>query len=99
MLLTFIPYFFMQVENDSNMKSVKAYIKFAPNEMMLTLISYYAITAYLQMHAVRFNSLLSVPLAILSAHTLYWLIAYFKKYIKIIFYIGYGVLIAFIFIH
>jgi len=94
MLITFLPYFFMQVENDNDMKSVKAYIKFAPNEMMLTLISYYAITAYLQMHAVRFNSLLSVPLAILSAYTLYWLIAYFKKYSKNYLYIGYGILIA-----
>jgi len=96
MLLTFIPYFFMQVENDKDMKSVKAYIKFAPNEMMLTLISYYAITAYLQMHAVRFNSLLSVPLAILSAYTLYWLIAYFKKYNRNYLYVGYGILIALI---
>ena len=96
MLLTFLPYLFMQVENDSNMKSVKAYIKFAPSEMMLTLISYYAITAYLQMHAVRFNSLLSVPLAILSAYTLYWLIAYLKKYNRNYLYIGYGVLIALI---
>ncbi|MGC9011185.1 MAG: hypothetical protein ACP5JN_03555 [Candidatus Micrarchaeia archaeon] len=94
MLATFLLYFFMQIENDESIESAKAYIKFGANEMMLTLVSYYALTAYLQIHAVRFNSLLSVPLAIFSAYTLYWLIIYFKKYNKAFLYAGYGVIAA-----
>ncbi len=96
MLISFAPYLFMQLENDENIKSARAYIKFGPNEMMLTVISYYATTAYLQIHAVRFNSLLSVPLAILSAYTIYWLIIYFKERRQIYLYAGYGIIIAFL---
>jgi asparagine N-glycosylation enzyme membrane subunit Stt3 len=96
MFLTFIPYFFMKVENDKKVKEGNAYLKFGISEMMMVLVAYYALTAYLQIHAVRFNSLLSVPLAIFSAYTIYWLILYSKKFNKNLIFVGYGILIAFI---
>ncbi|MGC8662367.1 MAG: hypothetical protein ACP5RT_01110 [Candidatus Micrarchaeia archaeon] len=96
LLFCFVPYFFMQIENDNNMHTAKAYLKFKINEAMLVIISYYAITAYLQIHAVRFNSLISIPLAILSAYTIYWIIVYAKGFKKSLMYAGYGVIISII---
>ncbi|MGC8710645.1 MAG: hypothetical protein ACP5RF_03505 [Candidatus Micrarchaeia archaeon] len=96
MFLMFIPYFFMKVENDKNIKEGRAYLKFGISQMMMVLVAYYALTAYLQIHAVRFNSLLSVPLAIFSAYTIYWLILFAKRFNKNLLYAGYGIIIAFI---
>ncbi len=96
LLLLFAPYFFMQIENDKNVHTAKAYLKFEVNEAMLVMISYYAITAYLQIHAVRFNSLISIPLAILSAYTIYWLLIYFKGRKRMYLYAGYGIIVAFV---
>ena len=78
-------YLFMDFEDvDKNrFLSGKALIKFRIDEAMLVFIAYYAITAYLQMHAVRFNSLLSIPLAIFSAYTIYWVILAQKSLGKI----------------
>ena len=58
----------------------KAVIKFKMNEALIVFIAYYAITAYLQMHAVRFNSLLSIPLAIFTAYTIYWVLLRQKEF-------------------
>ncbi|MGC8587003.1 MAG: hypothetical protein ACP5K9_01795 [Candidatus Micrarchaeia archaeon] len=88
MLIFFAPYAFMKIENRNGENH--AVWRFGIDEALLVLIAYYATTAYLQMHAVRFNSLLAVPLAIFSAYTVYWLVLRFKRYKMI----GYGVLAA-----
>ncbi|MDE1870080.1 MAG: hypothetical protein KGH71_03805 [Candidatus Micrarchaeota archaeon] len=69
-------YLFMDFEGveKNTFLSGRALIKFRVDEAMLVFIAYYAITAYLQMHAVRFNSLLSIPLAIFTAYTIYWVL-------------------------
>jgi len=90
MLIFFAPYFYMKIEEREGEHI--AVWRFGADEALLALIAYYATTAYLQMHAVRFNSLLAVPLAIFSAYTVYWLVIRFKKYKMI----GYGALVALI---
>ncbi len=76
MCLGFIPYFFMRVY-DSGMNggwfdgTPALRLEYKP--VLLVFVSYFAVTAYLQLFAVRFNSLISVPLAIFAAYTLYWL--------------------------
>ncbi len=72
-------YLFMRVYDSGGFFSGNARIRFDFDAALLALISYYAITIYLQMHAIRFNSLISVPVAIFSAYTLYWLVAYIKQ--------------------
>ena len=80
LLISFAPYFFMRIENSGKgFLSGDAKIKFGFDEAFLSLVSYMALTAYLQMHAIRFNSLISIPLAIFSAYTLYWIITLFKN--------------------
>ena len=61
---------------------------------MIILLSYFIITAYLNLFAIRFNSLLSIPLAILSAYTLYIIFLKVKdrKYLR------YGIIILIILI-
>ncbi|MEM3775441.1 MAG: hypothetical protein QXZ35_02195 [Candidatus Micrarchaeaceae archaeon] len=92
MLVSFLPYFFMQIEGSGNFSDGKAQKRFHASAALLVLLAYYAITGYLQMHAVRFNSLVAVPLAIFSAYTFYWLIKHFHRYR----FIGYGILTGFI---
>ncbi|MDE1860318.1 MAG: hypothetical protein KGH72_01225 [Candidatus Micrarchaeota archaeon] len=76
-VLSFIPYFFMQVyDSGTGLLSGKAKIRFDINPGFIVVFSYFILTAYLEMHAIRFNSLLSVPLAIMSAYTLYWLLSF-----------------------
>ncbi len=75
-VLSFIPYLFMQVYDSSGIVSGNARFRFDVNPTMLVIIVYFVVTAYLQMHAIRFNSLISIPVAMLSAYTIYWLIAY-----------------------
>ena len=77
-ILCFVPYLFMQVYDSRGFLGGRARITFDINPGMLVLLSYFVLTAYLQIHAIRFNSLISVPIALLSAYTLYWLIAYAK---------------------
>lgn len=74
LLITFIPYLFMQVYDSSGFFGGKPKIMFSIEAPMLVIMTYFIITAYLEMHAIRFNSLLSIPLAIVSAYTLYWII-------------------------
>ena len=77
MCLGFIPYFFMRVY-DSGMNggwfdgTPAVRLEYKP--VLLIFVSYFAVTAYLQLFAVRFNSLISVPLAIFAAYTLYWIV-------------------------
>ncbi len=78
LLLSFAPYLFMQVYDSGEFSSGNARLRLELNETILAMVSYFAATAYLQMHAIRFNSLISIPIAILSAYTLYWLIVYSK---------------------
>ncbi len=77
-LFSFIPYLFMNVYDSSGLLSGNARLRFDINPAMIIVLVYFALTAYLQMHAIRFNSLISVPIAILSAYSIYWLIAYYK---------------------
>jgi asparagine N-glycosylation enzyme membrane subunit Stt3 len=72
-------YLFMHTEHSAEgvMKG-HARFKFEFNEATLVLISYFAITAYLQMVAIRYNSLISVPVSIFSAYTIYWVLLYLK---------------------
>ncbi len=74
LLILFIPYLFMQVYDSNGFLGGKPRIKFDVTPGMVALMSFFILTAYLEMHVIRFNSLLSVPLAMLSAYTLYWLI-------------------------
>ncbi len=82
LLALFIPYFYMHFEHEEGggWLGGKAVWRFEFNETTLILISYFALTAYLQMSAIRFNSLLSIPISLFSAYTVYWLIVYLKRY-------------------
>ncbi|MDE1768083.1 MAG: hypothetical protein KGH67_01690 [Candidatus Micrarchaeota archaeon] len=74
----FLPYFFMQVYDSGGLISGNARARFDVNMATVAIMAYFILTAYLQMHAIRFNSLLSVPLAIISAYTIYWLFLFAK---------------------
>ena len=81
LLALFVPYFFMQIDDpESGFLGGTARWHFEFNEANLFLISYFALTAYLQMNAIRFNSLVSIPMSIFSAFTIYWLITFLKRY-------------------
>ncbi len=79
-LLAFLPYFFMRVYDSRGFNSGSARFVFDFDAGLLVLVSFFALTAYLQMHAIRFNSLLSVPLSIFSAYTVYWAVTFFKNH-------------------
>jgi len=72
-LILFIPYMFMQVYDSSGFFKGKPKLLFDVSVPMAVLTSYFVITAFLEMHAIRFNSLLSIPVAIMGAYSLYWL--------------------------
>ncbi len=77
----FLPYLFMQVDGVDEKKgffSGKAVFRFELSDVMIMLIIFYLLTAYLQINTVRFNSLLAVPFAIFTAYTFYWIILYLK---------------------
>lgn len=78
LLALFIPYLFMQIYDSGGLNAGNARVKFDFGVPILVLISFFALTAYLQMHAIRFNSLISVPLSIFGAYTLYWVATFFK---------------------
>ncbi len=81
LLALFAPYFFMQIDDpESGLLGGTARWRFEFNEATLFLVSYFALTAYLQMNAIRFNSLISIPMSIFSAYTIYWLIVFLKRY-------------------
>ncbi|MGC9156884.1 MAG: hypothetical protein ACP5GD_01710 [Candidatus Micrarchaeia archaeon] len=87
-----VPYFFMQVFDSGGFAKGRARIMFGYSEALLAILAYFAATAYLQMNAIRFNSLVSVPLSIFAAYTLYWLLTEAKK-VKPLFYVGVFLLI------
>ena len=96
LLISFAPYFFMHIGNSGNgFMSGDAIIKFGFDEALLAWISYMALTAYLQMHAIRFNSLIAIPLAIFSAYTIYWIIALLKNK-AMLRYIAYFLIVVFL---
>ncbi len=76
--ILFLPYFFMQTSGDGEDSPATATARFGYSEVLLMLMAYFMLTAYLQMHAIRFNSLISVPLSIFTAFTVYWIITYYK---------------------
>jgi len=78
LLLTFIPYLFMRIYDSKGFAGGKARVAFDSDAGMLTLVSFFALTAYLQMQAIRFNALLSVPLSIFAAFTVYWLVMFYR---------------------
>ncbi len=81
LLAMFLPYFFMRVEHgEGGVLGGHAKWKFDFDETVLILIAYFAITSYLQMNAIRFNSLISIPLSIFSAFTIYWIVLFLKNH-------------------
>jgi asparagine N-glycosylation enzyme membrane subunit Stt3 len=75
LLATMLPYFFMQVyDSGKGIISGIPKIRFEAGEAFAAFAAYFIVTAYLQIHAIRFNSLVAVPIAIFSAYTVYWLI-------------------------
>ncbi len=80
LFLSTLCYLFLQINsNGKERKEEEAVIRFESNAVTLILISYFALSAYLQMNAVRFGFLFSVPMAILSAFTLYWALLYARR--------------------
>ncbi len=97
MLFTLLPYFYMKIEDSGKgFSSGKAVWKLNATEEMLVLAAYFAVTAYLQLHAIRFNSLVAVPIAIFVAYTFYWLILRVGQYKGFYRSVGYGILVSFI---
>ncbi len=71
-----VPYFYIPIFDAEGLAKGRARIMFSYNEPLLALLAYFLTTAYLQINAIRFNSLVSVPLAIFAAYTIFWLIKY-----------------------
>lgn len=94
LLLASLLYLFMQVYESGGFASGAARIRFDFGAPILIILSYFAITAYLEIHAIRFNSLLSVPIAIISAFTVYWTVLYCKEN-EIILYAACAITLAF----
>jgi asparagine N-glycosylation enzyme membrane subunit Stt3 len=80
MLLGFIPYLFMKVYDSEGFLSGNARWRLGVDVEMIVLAVYFAITAFLQIYAIRFNSLVAVPLAIFGAYTIYWLTLFSKRF-------------------
>lgn len=76
LLLLFMPYLFMQIYDSGGLLSGNPKLRLEMNIPVLVIMSYFILTAYLQVHAIRFNSVLSIPIALISAYSLYWLFAY-----------------------
>ncbi len=79
LLLCFVPYMLMRVYDSKGWLGGSARLAMDVKPELFMLIAYMALTAYLQMTAIRFNSLVSIPLAIFAAYTIYWLILVVKK--------------------
>ncbi|MEM3180986.1 MAG: hypothetical protein QW091_00265 [Candidatus Micrarchaeaceae archaeon] len=79
MIALTLPYFFMHIFDSNGFNRGKAKLLFGYDEALLAVIAYFITTAYLQMNAIRFNSLVSVPLSIFAAYTVYWLISFAKR--------------------
>lgn len=82
LVISFIPYLLMRVYDSGGWLNGSARITRDIKPEVFILVAYMALTSYLQMTAIRFNSLVSIPLAIFSAYTLYWVILAVKKGIE-----------------
>ena len=78
-LIGFVPYMLMRVYDSKGWLGGSARLALDVKPELFMLIAYFALTALLQMTAIRFNSLVSIPLAIFSAYTLYWILLVAKK--------------------
>lgn len=86
-MLSLTPYLFMRMDGDGNgFMSGMPSVRFSVSAALILIMAYLGLTSYLQIHAIRFNSLVAVPIAIFSAYTIYWLIAYARKLRKILYY-------------
>ncbi len=79
LLFGFLPYLLMRVYDSKGWLGGSARLSFDVKPEIFMLVAYFALTALLQMSAIRFNSLVSIPLAIFSAYTLYWILLIVKK--------------------
>ncbi|MGC8628718.1 MAG: hypothetical protein ACP5T4_00710 [Candidatus Micrarchaeia archaeon] len=92
-----LPYFFMQIYDSNGFANGKPKVLFDYHEPLLALVAYFVTTAYLQMSAIRFNSLISVPLSIFAAYTVYWLLMFAKRLHKFVYYFGLLVVLYLVF--
>ncbi len=80
LLLGFAPYLFMKVYDSRGFLGGTARWRLDVDVGLMALMAYFAITAFLQIYAIRFNSLVAVPLAIFGAYTIYWLTLFSKRF-------------------
>ncbi len=73
-IISFVPFLFMKIDYDGTWLDSKLEIKENVTPYMLILAAYFTITSYLLISGIRFSSLFSIPLAIFSAYSIYWLI-------------------------
>jgi asparagine N-glycosylation enzyme membrane subunit Stt3 len=78
-LMALTPYLLMQVYDSGGVFGGKARIRLDLNIPMVVIMAYSLLTIYLQSQIIRFNSLVSLPIAMLAAYTLYWLISYASR--------------------
>lgn len=79
LLLSFLPYMLMQVYDSGGFLSGNPRVRLDLNVPMIVIMAFFVMTAYFQMHIIRFNSLVSVPVAIMAAYTIYWFLAFANK--------------------
>ena len=70
---------FIKRRNDRFMQG-NARFTFDVSVGVLALIAYFTVTSFLQINAIRFNSLISIPLSIFAAFTVYWFAMLVKKH-------------------
>lgn len=80
MLLGFLPYLFMKVYDSGGFLGGNARWRLGIDVEWIVLMVYFATTGFLQIYAIRFNSLVAVPLAIFGAYTIYWLTIFAKRF-------------------
>ncbi len=79
-ILSLFVYFFLRTfDVEDGWLKGNAKFSFSINTGMLAVMAYFIVTSYLQVFAIRFNSLISIPLAIMSAYTLYWIVLRVKR--------------------
>ena len=78
-VISFLLYMYMKVFDSGGWLEGKATLKFWVTPALLIIIAYFMVTSYLQMTAIRFNSLISIPLVIFSAYTIYWGVMLLKR--------------------
>ena len=79
MIICTLPYFFMKVYDSGGFLKGNARWRLGISVEMIILTVYFATTGFLQIYAIRFNSLIAPSLAILGAYTIYWMVLQAKK--------------------